>query len=101
MTTSIQLPLLVFKDAEDYWKQASSIFYLEDIQTPTYLLSANDYPFLSESCYPYKLAENHPLLFLETPKTGGHIGFSHSFQNRKNTWCEQKILSFISEYQDK
>jgi predicted alpha/beta-fold hydrolase len=94
-------PSFGFKDAEDYWKQASSLFYLEGIQTPTYLLSANDDPFLSESCYPYKIAENNPFLFLETPKTGGHIGFSHSFQNRKNTWCEQKILTFISEYQDK
>ena len=94
-------PSFGFKDAEDYWSQASSLFYLKNIQTPTYLLSASDDPFLSESCYPYKLAENHPLLFLETPKTGGHIGFSHSFQNRKNNWCEQKIFSFISEYQDK
>ena len=42
-----------FNDAEDYWEQNSSKQFLNDIEIPTLILSAQDDPFLSESCFPF------------------------------------------------
>lgn len=90
-------PAFGFKDAEDYWEKASSKPYLKSIQVPTYILSAANDPFLSESCFPISIAEKHAFLSLEIPKYGGHIGFINSWSPNKNTWCEEKITKFITE----
>lgn len=90
-------PSFGFKDAHDYWAKASSLFNLDKIQLPTYLLSAKNDPFLSDSCLPHDIATNQPFLFLETPRHGGHIGFIQSFNNAKNNWMEKKIANFIQK----
>ncbi len=90
-------PSFGFKDAEDYWKKASSKQFLKDVQVPTYVLSAENDPFLSKSCIPYTIAKEHAFLHLEVPKFGGHIGFIDSWLPSKNTWCEERIEKFITE----
>lgn len=90
-------PSFGFKNAEDYWQKASSLFELEAIRLPTYLITAQNDPFLSESCIPFDIAKKHPFLFLEAPKKGGHIGFIQSFKASKNLWLEKKIANFIQK----
>jgi predicted alpha/beta-fold hydrolase len=90
-------PSYGFKDANDYWFKASSLYGLTDIKTPTYLITAMNDPFLSESCIPYGIAKNHQYLSLEVPKYGGHIGFIQSFNSNKNLWLEKKIANFIQK----
>jgi uncharacterized protein len=46
-----------FRDAEHYWRECSSIFYLHKIHKPTLILSALDDPFLGVTCYPFKEAK--------------------------------------------
>lgn len=46
-------------------------------------------------CYPVSLAENHPHIFLEIPKRGGHTGFVVSGQ--EFTWAEYRFLEFLGE----
>ena len=90
-------PSYGFKDAEDYWKKASSKSFLKNIKTPCYVLSALNDPFLSDSCYPTEIAAKHKYIHLETPEFGGHIGYINSWRSSKNTWCEEKIVFFLKE----
>jgi predicted alpha/beta-fold hydrolase len=90
-------PTSGFESAEDYWLKASSLFDLEDIKKPTYLISAENDPFLSKSCIPFSIAKNHKYLFLEAPKHGGHIGFIQSFSAKNNLWLEKKVTNFIQK----
>jgi len=64
-----------FKNAQDYYKKASSLQFLKTIKTPVLVLNALNDSFLSKDCYPYKEAEENPFLYLETPAKGGHVGF--------------------------
>lgn len=89
-----------FLNADDYWRQASSKPYLNDINIPTLLINALDDTFLSPSCYPFEIANEHQSLFLETPKFGGHVGFNQNLENRNEYWLEKKILSFMQENLD-
>ena len=88
-------PLNGFESAEDYWHYASSGRYLNNIRTPTLLISALDDPFLTHQCYPYKAAEMNPLLHLETPRYGGHVGFMSS--NMKGPyWSEKRAITYLN-----
>lgn len=63
-----------FKDAKDYYAKSSSIYFLNEIDTPTLIIHAKDDPF-----HPPSLRlEKHPLknnIQLEQYSHGGHVGF--------------------------
>ncbi|TRZ45861.1 YheT family hydrolase [Robertkochia solimangrovi] len=83
-----------FKDAEDYYRRASSLPVLENINIPALLLNATNDSFLGMNCYPIEIARKNPFLFLEMPEYGGHVGF---FEKGNIFFNEQRGISFISE----
>ncbi len=85
-----------FIDAEDYWAQCSSKKYVADIKVPTLLINALDDPFLDEECFPFQAATHNPNLFLETPKYGGHVGFT-TLGLKNEYWHETRIIQFVHE----
>ena len=87
-------PIHGFKDAEDYWRQASSKQFLSDISIPTLLVNARNDPFLSQPCYPIEEATANPNFFLEMPESGGHVGFI-SFGKRGEYWFESRVVEFL------
>jgi hypothetical protein len=83
-----------FKDAQDYYKQSSSLQFLPHIKIPTLLINALNDSFLSAECYPVKEAKINENLFLEMPKHGGHVGF---FQTGGYYYNEKRALEFIQQ----
>lgn len=88
-------PINGFKDAEEYWKKSSSEGYLAGIRIPTLLVNAADDPFLPERCYPREQARKNPNLFLEIPKSGGHVGFV-AFNRLGEYWSETRAAAFLA-----
>lgn len=83
-----------FKDADDYYKQCSSLQFLHNIKTPTLIINALNDSFLSSGCYPVKEAKHNEHLFLEMPEHGGHVGFV----DKKNVYYnESRALEFIQQ----
>ena len=85
-----------FRDAADYWSQASARQYLPAIRVPTLLLNAQDDPFLSPACIPTAEAEANPCLFLEAPACGGHVGFVDFRSPDGATYAERRTVEFLS-----
>jgi len=85
-----------FKNAEDYWDKSSCKQYIPSIKIPTLLITSLDDPFFNENCYPIKEAKENNNFFMETPKYGGHVGFSTNLNIKQNIWCESRILSFLN-----
>ena len=90
-------PVHGFESADDYWTKASSLQFFHKIDVPTLLINALDDPFLSEACFPTKVAEKSEFFHLETPKHGGHVGFLTSFWQRDRGWQEQRVVEFLKE----
>ena len=85
-----------FRDAADYWKQASARQYLHQITVPALLLNARNDPFLAPECFPFPEAEKNPCLFFEAPESGGHLGFLE-FAGGLRPWFEHRITEFLAE----
>lgn len=86
-------PVNGYRDADDFYAQASAVNFMPGIVVPTLLLNAQNDPMLSPACSPADLAETHPCLFLETPRTGGHVGFMMSHD--PHTYAERRALAFV------
>jgi predicted alpha/beta-fold hydrolase len=87
-------PLNGFRDAVDYYRQASSKPFLNRIAIPTLLVNAANDPFLAAPCYPRSIARDHPLLTLEIPEEGGHVGFA-AFHRDGLYWSERRAAAFL------
>jgi len=88
-------PLHGFRDAADYWERSSARQFLTRITVPTLLLNARNDPFLAPECFPFDAARANPSLFLETPESGGHVGFldlGHGLQ----PWSERRVVEFLA-----
>lgn len=81
-----------YKNAMDYYAKCSSKPFLFNVMVPTLIINAENDSFLGSSCYPVKEAKQNPLLFLETPKNGGHVGF---YLPGAVYYNEQRTLKFL------
>ena len=87
-------PLHGFKDAFDYYEKGSCKKNLKNITIPTLMVNAKNDPFLGKDCYPIKEAAQNPNLYLEMPKSGGHVGFLESLR-KDILWSELRAGAFI------
>ncbi len=88
-------PIHGYNDAFDYWEKSSSKQFLNKITIPTLIINALNDTFLSESCYPYDIAKQSQFIFLETPKTGGHVGF---WTIESVYFTERRAVEFLEPY---
>lgn len=88
-------PLHGFASADDYYAHAASGQYLASIQIPTLLVNALNDPFLPASCYPRDVAATSDCFFLETPLTGGHVGFAEGAPSGRY-YSERRAVDFFT-----
>ncbi len=88
-------PLHGFQSAADYYEKSSSKQFLTSIKIPTLLVNAQNDPFLPAECFPFEEAEASKYVFLEAPKTGGHVGFFET-SLKGIYWSEKRALQFIT-----
>ena len=93
----VTAPTNGFKDAHDYYEQASAINVIHKVKVPTLLIQAKDDPFLTKQCFPYfRPAFKNKNLHLEVTPTGGHVGFME-LNKKLQFWSERRASSFIKE----
>ncbi len=85
-----------FSDQEDFFKQGSAGNFLQALRIPTLIVQALNDPMLTPECFPTALAEKNDLIYLETPKNGGHCGFSDR-RNPGIAWTAKRAFEFISK----
>ncbi len=88
-------PLHGFDSAEDYWARCSALRFLEGLRVPVLILNAQDDPFLTSECFPKAEAERNPLLTLEMPRHGGHVGFIGGGAFPGEYWSERRVGEFL------
>lgn len=90
----ITAPLHGFTNVEDYWYHTSSKHVLMDITVPTWILNAQNDPFMPKKYLPQQVSS---AITLDYPKQGGHVGFpSAPFPGQIN-WLPEQMLTFLSQ----
>jgi hypothetical protein len=93
---AISAPLFGFKNADEFYKQGSSINYMPGITKPSLLLNAANDPVLSESCYPSEIASKNKYIHLEIPKMGGHATFPSGIS--MSNYSARRALKFVNHF---
>ncbi|MEM7105948.1 MAG: alpha/beta fold hydrolase [Bacteroidota bacterium] len=86
-------PLHGFKDSEDFYSKISAHQFIPEIKIPTLIVNAKNDPLLPEACYPVTLAKEHPYIYLEIPRVGGHVGFA--IPGEELSYADRRALEFV------
>ena len=90
-------PLAGFRDAEDYYTQASCGHLLKDIQRRTLVVQALDDPFMAVDIVP-EVETLSPCVTLEVAHGGGHVGFvSAGALGQPYCWLERRLTEYLQE----
>jgi predicted alpha/beta-fold hydrolase len=89
-------PICGYRDAADFYKNASAKNFIAGIRIPTLLVNAQNDPILTPACMPVELARAHPFFYFEMPKHGGHCGFLS--RGDEFAWSERRALEFVSSF---
>lgn len=90
----VTAPLHGFKDAEDYYRRASSRYFLGEIRTPTLIIQAADDPFV----FPHSLPQADELSActqFELQARGGHVGFVDGSIRQPGYYLERRIPQWL------
>jgi len=88
-------PLHGYSDAQDYYRRASSRYYLPAIMTPTLLIQAADDPFVFRHSVP-EPTELAATTTLELHRRGGHVGFVEGTPRRPRYYLERRIPQWLA-----
>ena len=88
-------PINGFSSPDELYRAGSAIRFVGPIRVPSLLVNAQNDPILSPSCFPEALARQHPYLYLEAPRRGGHVGFC--LPRTSVSWAERRALDFVHE----
>lgn len=89
-------PMHGFESSRGYRQHASSLPHLKNITVPTYILTAEDDPFIDNNQLPVELARESPNFYLEIAPHGGHTGFVKR-QSDSYHWYEHRFRWFMEK----
>ncbi|WP_425917296.1 hydrolase [Pseudomonas sp. GWSMS-1] len=92
----ITAPLHGYADAEDYYRRASSRYFLGQIETPTLIIQAADDPFVFPHSLP-EASELSPSIEFELHAHGGHVGFVEGSLGKPGYYLERRIPQWLAE----
>lgn len=91
----VTAPHFGFRDARDYYAQASSLPYLSRIRVPTLIIHAEDDPFIPFT--PFAALPKSEFVSVFATPYGGHVGFWQPRRNgTDNYWAEQCAVDFCA-----
>ncbi|WP_055136822.1 hydrolase [Pseudomonas corrugata] len=91
----VTAPLHGFSDASDYYRRASSRYYMSEINTPTLVIQAADDPFV----FPHSVPQPDELSAstrLELHAQGGHVGFVEGTLRSPGYYLERRIPQWLA-----
>ncbi|MBF8778760.1 hydrolase [Pseudomonas fulva] len=92
----VTAPLNGFEDAQDYYRRASSRYYLGANRTPTLIIQSSDDPFIFRHSLP-TAGELAADTWFELHDKGGHVGFVEGSLRRPRYYLERRIPQWLQE----
>ena len=91
----VTAPLNGYLNVDDYYRRASSRYFLGAIHTPTLIIQAMDDPFVFKHSIP-EASELSPCTELELHARGGHVGFVEGSLRTPRYYLERRIPQWLA-----
>ena len=92
-------PFHGFRDAADYYDQASAIRVIDKIAIPTLIITAADDPFVPPGPFKEPAVGRNRNITLKLMEHGGHCGFVEEPRpGYDGYWAEREIVSFLTAH---
>jgi uncharacterized protein len=91
-------PMCGYVNAEAFYLDSSSRYFVGGVRKPTLLVSAINDPILTPACFPTDVARGHQWFSVEITKQGGHCGFME--RGYEYSWAERRALRFFNDILD-
>jgi uncharacterized protein len=90
----VTAPAFGYRDASEYYREASALRVVSQIRVPTLIVAAQDDPFIPfESFQDQAIAANR-LITLVAPERGGHCAFISRNAGPERFWAESRVVEF-------
>lgn len=87
-------PAFGFENADDYYRQASSLPYIGRIHIPTLIIHAEDDPFVPFAPLRDPSVTSNPYVLLIATERGGHVAFLSNARGEDRFWAENRLVEF-------
>jgi predicted alpha/beta-fold hydrolase len=85
-----------YTSGADYYQRSGARHVLESLAVPTFIITAQDDPFIPYAMFAGPLFQRHPKIRMLAPRYGGHCGFLHRAHNGEDAyWAENRIVDFV------
>ncbi len=82
-----------YSDLDAYYAYLSSGHFVGETTVPVLIVNALNDPIVPEACTPVALGRRHPLITVEQPRRGGHVGFS--LRGQAHNAMDERALAFV------
>ncbi len=84
-----------YDDLDAYYAYLSSGNYVGETTVPVLIVNALNDPIVPVACTPVELGRSHPLIRVEQPRHGGHVGFS--LRGKAHNAMDERALAFVDK----
>jgi hypothetical protein len=86
-----------FRDADDYYERSSALQFVPRIRVPTFILHAQDDPFVPFSSFRDPALRENPHVILVATRYGGHVAFlADEARGEDRFWAENRVVEFCT-----
>ncbi len=82
-----------YKDLDEYYAYLSSGHFVGETTVPVLIVNALNDPIVPIACTPVALGQRHPLITVEQPRRGGHVGFA--LRGKAHNAMDERALAFV------
>lgn len=86
-----------FTGAADYYERSSAMHFLDGIQVPTLIVTAEDDPFVPISIFEQPAIRGNPNITFVATRHGGHCAFVSNQPGPERFWAEARIVEFCAD----
>lgn len=91
---TVTAPAFGYRDAAEYYRDASAIRVMSQIRVPTLILTAQDDPFIPFAPFEDPAIAGNRFITLVAPDCGGHCAFISRNGGPERFWAESRVVEF-------
>lgn len=90
----ITAPAWGYRDAAEYYRDASALPWIAEIRLPTLIITAEDDPFVPIDSFRRPEIAGNPFVTLTVTEHGGHCAFVSCDDGSERFWAESQVVEF-------